>query len=427
MNRLPEKWQDVKISDLALSHKGAIKIGPFGSQLKQDEMVSEGIRVLGQENIIANNFKLGKRYISIAKFQQLKSCQVFPGDVLVSMMGTIGLSRIVPDGFETAIMDSHLIRIQVNPNIVDKDYFCKVLHEYEGVKAQINRNSQGGIMSGLNSQIINSLSIIVPPLPEQRKIAAVLSSADRSIAATEKLIAKLADLKKALMQQLLTKGIGHTEFKPSPLGPIPKNWEVMELNNLAVKRYGIVDGPFGSNLKTIHYRSEGIPIIQSGFVASNYFKVDKYLYVDIDKFNEQKRSAVHGGDIVMAKIGANCGGCAILPHNHPESILAGNSLKITPDNTVIKTEFLLYLLHYLQDIGVIDCIKTVTAQPAISLSSLKTLDIPVPPMSEQNKIAGSICTVDRKLAAAKVKLAKAKDLKQGLMNDLLTGKVRVKA
>ncbi len=412
---VPTGWQDVIVDDCCKIIRGASP-RPIGDPSYFGGNVG-WVRI---SDVTASSKYLRKTQDYLSPLGVSKSVKVTKGDLIMSICGTVGRPIIVD--MEACIHDGFVQFTKINNFDVEYCYYLlqTLINEFIS-------KAQPGTQINLNTTIVGNTSIPLPPLPEQRKIAAVLSSADRSIAATEKLIAKLADLKKALMQQLLTKGIGHTEFKPSQLGQIPKSWEVMELNNLVVKRYGIVDGPFGSNLKTIHYRSEGIPIIQSGFVASNYFKVDKYLYVDIEKFNEQKRSAVHGGDIVMAKIGANCGGCAILPHNHPESILAGNSLKITPDNAVIKTEFLLYLLHYLQDIGVIDCIKTVTAQPAISLSSLKTLDIPVPPMSEQNKIAGSICTVDRKLSAAKVKLAKAKDLKQGLMNDLLTGKVRVSA
>ena len=117
------------------------------------------------------------------------------------------------------------------------------------------------------------------------------------------------------MNELLTKRIGHKEFKDSELGRIPKSWKVKKLQELTSGKFGIVDGPFGSNLKTEHYRSSGVPVIQSGFVTSGKF-AKNYIYVDYSKFKAEIRSAVNGGDIVMAKIGAQANECAVMPKIH---------------------------------------------------------------------------------------------------------------
>jgi type I restriction enzyme S subunit len=125
---------------------------------------------------------------------------------------------------------------------------------------------------------------------------------------------------------------GRSGYKKTLVGWIPEEWGCARLESLGAKtKNAIVDGPFGSNLKRIHYRNSGVPVIQSGFVTSQVFQADKYLYVDQSLFREQIRSAVHAGDIVMAKIGARSGTCAVLPANHSDSILAGNSLKISLD------------------------------------------------------------------------------------------------
>jgi type I restriction enzyme S subunit len=102
-------------------------------------------------------------------------------------------------------------------------------------------------------------------------------------------------------------------FQKTEVGIIPNDWREYSIENLTPKnrRYSIVDGPFGSNLKTIHYRKSGIPIITSGFVTDGKFYASEYIYVDLEKFRQEKRSAVKGGDIVMAKIGERCGASAI--------------------------------------------------------------------------------------------------------------------
>lgn len=205
----------------------------------------------------------------------------------------------------------------------------------------------------------------------------------------------------------------------------PKGWKTYKVQEIAShQKNGIVDGPFGSNLKTEHYRDVGTPVIQSGFVTSNKFEADKYVYVDDDLFRQQIRSKVVPGDIVMAKIGANCGTCAILPANHPVSILAGNSLKITPNPELCNTEFLLFLFHHLYEETGFSGLKSETAQPAISIKNLKQLTVILPSLPEQRKIAEILSTWDHAIAKTKHLITALRERKKGLMQQLLTGKKR---
>ena len=204
-------------------------------------------------------------------------------------------------------------------------------------------------------------------------------------------------------------------------GYIPEDWDIVPLGDfISTEKYAIVDGPFGSNLKTEHYRKKGIPIIQSGFVTSNKFIADSYLYVDEEKFQQEIRSKVIPGDIVMAKIGANCGTCAILPNNHPEGILAGNSLKITVRENCNK--FLMYLFHRLLPLNKMEEAISRTAQPALSCGRLKILPIIKPPFPEQEKIAEVLSDIDELIESTQKLIDKKKDLKTATMQKLLTPK-----
>ena len=169
---VPTAWQSLAVDALAVQKKGAVKIGPFGSQLKKNELRNEGVRVYGQENVLQDDFRLGNRFIDDAKFDSLRSVQLFAGDVVVTMMGSVGAATVVPDGIPTGIMDSHLLRIQPNTSMIEPEFLAKVLRDSSEIKKQIRARSQGGIMSGLNARIVRSLEVPVPPLPEQRKIAA---------------------------------------------------------------------------------------------------------------------------------------------------------------------------------------------------------------------------------------------------------------
>ena len=128
--------------------------------------------------------------------------------------------------------------------------FLSFLFGSEDLRLEMRRCGRGTTVKMLDLKDIGRISIAIPPIPEQKKIASILTSVDEVIETTQKQIDKLQDLKKATMNELLTKGIGHKEFKDSELGRIPKSWEVKKLQELTSGKFGIVDGPFGSNLKT---------------------------------------------------------------------------------------------------------------------------------------------------------------------------------
>lgn len=216
-------------------------------------------------------------------------------------------------------------------------------------------------------------------------------------------------------------------YKRTEVGVIPEEWEVAHLESVVPsgKKNGIVDGPFGSNLKSIHYRTEGIPIITSGYVTRGRFEANEYLYVDKEKFLREKRSAVEGGDIVMAKIGARCGSSAILPLGHETGILSGNALKISVDATRHSAYFIWQVLWNLYQSGAISDIVSTGAQPAISMASLKKLQVALPAKREQDAIAAALSDVDDLIASLDKLIAKKQAVKTAVMQDLLTGRRRL--
>ena len=198
-------------------------------------------------------------------------------------------------------------------------------------------------------------------------------------------------------------------------------WEgkvISELTPLG-KKYGIVDGPFGSNLKTIHYKTEGIPIITSGYVTDGFFNAQNYLYVTKEKFEKEKRSAVQGGDIVMAKIGARCGASAIMPISHETGILSGNALKIKVDEGRYSSYFVWQQLWYQYSSKKLDVLKSIGAQPAISMANLKKYKLLFPQKKEeQEKIANCLSSIDELITAHSQKHAALKAHRKGLMQQL---------
>ena len=283
----------------------------------------------------------------------------------------------------------------------------------------------------LNS--LRNLIIDFPNLVTQTKIAKILTTCDEVIFNTQKVIKKYKAVKQGLMQDLFSRGLtedgnlrpSYKEapelYKQSELGIIPKDWEIKTIESLSdsKKAYPIVDGPFGSNLKLEHYKKTGIPVIQSGFVTKNKFIAEQYVYVDEDKFKQEIRSKVEPGDIVMAKIGAACGTCAILPLNHPIGILAGNCLKISISEEN-SNYFYEILFHDLYSNNHFDSIILTTAQPAVNMSSLKKMKVIRPKKGEQIKISNMIKALNSIIQKEEALLSKYRKIKDGLMDKLLT-------
>ncbi len=141
---------------------------------------------------------------------------------------------------------------------------------------------------------------------------------------------------------------------------------------------------------------------------------------------EEKRSRVTPGDIVMAKIGERCGASAILPHSHEVGILSGNALKITVDQSRCSTQFIWQVLWNLHTAGKLEELRTTGAQPALSMASLKKFKIPVPPtLAEQEAIATALSDADAWIESLEQLIAKKRQIKQGAMQELLTGKRRL--
>jgi type I restriction enzyme S subunit len=118
LGKLPSHWEVKQVRYILKDGSEGIKIGPFGSALKLENMVDDGFRVYGQENVIRKDFSLGKRKISEEKYNEMSAYKVFPHDILITMMGTSGKCEIVPDEILEGIIDSHLLRVRVKPEYI---------------------------------------------------------------------------------------------------------------------------------------------------------------------------------------------------------------------------------------------------------------------------------------------------------------------
>lgn len=168
------KWKPKTFEELAAQHKGSMRTGPFGSDLRHSEFVDEGIAVLGIDNAVSNRFAWGgRRYITPEKYDGLRRYRAYPGDVIVTIMGTTGRSAVVPDDIPEAITTKHLATITLDRHLALPEFVAFAIHSDPRIVNQITRANKGAIMDGLNLGIIKHLEIALPPIEDQDRFARV--------------------------------------------------------------------------------------------------------------------------------------------------------------------------------------------------------------------------------------------------------------
>jgi type I restriction enzyme S subunit len=295
----------------------------------------------------------------------------------------------------------------------------------------INRNTyylamdNGVSQTNFRKDEVLACPIPLPPLPEQQKIAEILSTVDAKIEVIDQQITQTQELKKGLMQRLLSKGIGHTEFKDSPLGKIPKSWEVVDWESIGIE---LIDGDRGTNYpKSTDFSNIGHCLFLSAKnVTKNGFKFQECQFIDEKRDKLLRKGKLSRFDFVITTRGS-VGHIAFYDDLVPfEHIRLNSGMVILRDNTSkYNHEFLYQFMKSPVFESQIEFITSGSAQPQLTIGGLKKVKIPILPLSEQLTIGAFLKETSNKLEVLAEKKVYYQELKQGLMQQLLTGKIRV--
>lgn len=307
----------------------------------------------------------------------------------------------------------------------DKIDYLFLFYYLKSCKSRFEKLSMGSTFKAIRKSEIENYLISLPPLPEQKKIASILSTVDDAIQKVDEAIAKTERLKKGLMQKLLTKGIGHKEFKYSKelRCEIPKEWNVITLKEMISLQSGLY-------FKFSEFTKEGIRCFKIDNIGFGKVIWDTITFLPYEYLSKYPELALQEGDIVMALNRPIINGklkVGILRKEDTPSILYQRVGKIIfKKKGEIDGYFLFYMFigdYFKQQLS---RFLVGTDQPYIRNSLLLKIKIPLPPLHEQQKIAEILSTVDKKLELERNRKEKLERIKKGLMNDLLTGKKRVK-
>lgn len=286
------------------------------------------------------------------------------------------------------------------------------------IRPELERISAGSTFSEIPSSSVKKIELTLPPLPEQQKIATILSSVDDVIEKTRAQIDKLKDLKTGMMQELLTQGIGHTEFKDSLLGRIPASWDVVTVDEVSdVVMVGVVVKP------AQYYVEVGIPALRSANIREEGLTTENLKYFSPKSSCVLRKSILKKGDLLTVRTGYP-GTTAVVTEpfvgfNCIDVIITRPSKKINPDylNIWVNSE---------HGKGQVLQAQGGLAQQHFNVGDMKQLVVALPSLNEQTEIVQLVQSVALKISAVQRHLAVIENLKKSLMQDLLTGKVRVK-
>ena len=210
IGEIPEHWKMCRVKDILEAGKDGIKIGPFGSSLTNKVNGDGECKIYGQWNIVNKDFTAGKNFVSAETYKELDAYKIVAGDILVSMMGTIGKCAIIPNGLQDGIMDSHVIKIRINKNFINPEFF-ELMYDKDNstfIFEQLSRMKKGSIMDGLNSSIIKRLNLLLPPIDEQQEIVSYLlekrSKIESLISIKLSKIDSLKEYKKSIIYEYVT-------------------------------------------------------------------------------------------------------------------------------------------------------------------------------------------------------------------------------
>ncbi len=376
------------------------------------------------------NLSLVERVNASEKEQSKYAIQ--PGDCFFTrsslVLSGIAHCNIIRSLPEAALFECHLMRVRPDKNQVIPEFLALWCRSSSARKFLMSRAKQV-TMTTISQPDIAPLPIPLPPKEEQRRIAEILDTVDEAIACTSSLIIKLKQTKAGLLQDLLTRGLdengklrdpqAHPEhFKDSLLGEIPKDWEVRTCESVCREIVvGIVIKP------SQYYKPSGIPVLRSANVREAGLDPSDLVFMSEQSNRILAKSMIRTGDVLTVRTGYPGTSCVVSPDFDGANCV---DIIISRPSAEIDSAFLATWINSDYGKGQVLRVQGGLAQQHFNVGELQKLLIAKPSIEEQKAILTILNTHNTRIRQEQTYFNKLKLQKQGLMQDLLTGKVRVK-
>lgn len=366
------------------------------------------------------------------KFDESPEIQVQAGDLVITKDGTIGkVGRIDWLPGDTSL-NSHLFLVR--PFRPERNSSRFAFHVFNSLAFRrfIENQKTGSTLAGLGEAKFVKFDFPVPDFSEQELVSAILDTLDTTIRETEAIIAKLKAVKQGLLYDLLTRGLDDNGelrppqseaphlYKPSPLGWKPEEWDILCLEDVST----LVTS--GSRDWARFYSESGALFVRIGNLTRDHINLrfDSIIYVNPPRNSDGQRTLLEEGDILIS-ITADLGIIGVIPNGLGEAYINQHVALVRPNTERINPRFMGHYLAGTVSQTNISNLNDAGAKAGLNLPTVRKLQLASPRRREQDAIANRLDELDRQIQHSTEELSKLNNLKSGLMDDLLTGRVRV--
>lgn len=378
----PDTWSIGTLEDICVPN-GVVR-GPFGGALKKEIFVPFGYKVYEQRNAIYQSVNIGSYYVNESKYREMSRFAVKSGDYIISCSGTIGRIYQIPLTFPKGIINQALLKLTINTEKINPTYFYKYF-QWDKFQQKIIDDTQGGAMKNLvGMDIFKKAPIVLPEMKEQTAIAEALSDIDGLISSLQKLIEKKKAIKQGAMQELLT--------GQKRLPGFYKEWRIVQIGETLSIGHG-------QSQKTVENRFGKYPILATGGCIGY-----------ANDFLWDKPSVLIGRKGTIDK-----------PQYADYPFWTIDTLFYTKIFDGYDAKFIYYkfcMIDWQQ-------YNEASGVPSLNATTIENLQIIVPEKDEQQAIAQILSDMDSEIEQLEKKLAKYQQIKQGMMQELLTGRIRL--
>ena len=404
---IAEDWEVVRLEEVIKEIKNGFASG------KRDD---DGIVQIRMNNVTTDGRLIFDSFLKVPVPENINEFLLKENDLLFNNTNSIdlvGKSTIFKNVSFPCTFSNHFTRFRFSDEVLPEwilFHFITLWKKRFFKSVAIRHVGQ----SAVQTKYLTNLRIPLPPLSEQKKIAEILSTVDQAIEKVNEAIEKTQRLKKGLMQELLTKGIGHKEFKDTEIGRIPKNWEIVKILEIGK----ITTGKTPSTSNSAYWNGD-IP-----FITPADIKEGKYIYQTERCVTSQGAQQIGfilpANAVLVVCIGSTIGKTGL---TYKESVTNQQINSIVCNNGTSK-HYVYYATTFRADF--LRSFSGVAAVPIIKKSLFEQFKLPLPPVHEQKKIADILGAIDGRLELLRKRKERLGKMKKGLMEDLLTGRKRVK-
>ena len=403
-------WEKTKIGDIAdPGEKWSFTGGPFGSNLKSSDYTPNGIRIIQLQNIGDGQFNnKNKIYTSIKKADELKSCNIYPGEIILSKMGDpVARACLIPESEQRFLMASDGIRLL--PDLKKYNvYFIFLAINSNYFRISAENASTGSTRKRIGLSVLRKLIILTPPLPEQNRIVEVLETWNKVLEKLNQKIKLKKNIKKGLMQKLLNGKVRLSGFSGK--------WQVVKLGNLCEISRGGSPRPIQNFLTN---NLDGLNWLKIGDIEKGAKFITK-TGSKIKKEGLKKTTEVNSGDFILSN-SMSFGRPYIMKIKAciHDGWLAFKNIKTDYDST-----FLYYKLITEEVQNNFLSISAGSGVQNLKKETVAEVEIKCPSIEEQTAIAKILTTADDEITALERKRNILEDQKKYLLNNLITGQIR---